>query len=171
LLAPGGRNISLQLLAKAGATLTGSLVAVEGDTLTFDDRAPANVAFGDRSFANIRALIDAHIRDQDIPAPDPDPDEAKQPVDIDPPRRLGLKRAGIHSVIWCTGYTGDFQWLGESLIDSRGRPQRNGPASPAPGLWFIGLRWLIRRSSGNFLGFPKDAEIIASSIRSYLRAN
>jgi putative flavoprotein involved in K+ transport len=171
LLAPGGRDISLQLLAKAGATLTGSLVAVEGDTLTFDDRAPANVAFGDRSFANIRALIDAHIRDQDIPAPDPDPDEAKQPVDIDPPRRLGLKRAGIHSVIWCTGYTGDFQWLGESLIDSRGRPQRNGPASPAPGLWFIGLRWLIRRSSGNFLGFPKDAEIIASSIRSYLRAN
>jgi putative flavoprotein involved in K+ transport len=47
---------------------------------------------------------------------------------------------------------------------------RQGAASPAPGVWFIGLRWLIRRTSGNFIGFPRDAEVIANCVRSFLAA-
>lgn len=78
------------------------------------------------------------------------------------------RRAEIGSVIWCTGYAGDFHWLGEDLTDPHGLPLRRGPASPAPGVWFVGLRWLIRRSSGNFVGFPRDAAVIADALESYL---
>jgi putative flavoprotein involved in K+ transport len=170
LLAPGGRDISLQLLSKAGATLTGRLVAAHGETLTFDDSTAANVAYGDRSAANIRGVIDAHIQTHGLDAPAAGPDEAEQPIELAPPRQLRLRSAGIGSVIWCTGYTGAFHWLGEDLTDSAGAPLRQGPASPAPGIWFIGLRWLIHRTSGNFIGFPKDAEVIANSVRTYLGA-
>lgn len=170
LLAPRGHDMSLQLLSKAGATLTGRLVAVQGETLTFDDSTAANIAYGDRSAANIRSMIDAHIQAHGLDAPAPGPDPAEPPIEIDPPRQLHLRTAGIGSVIWCSGYSGAFHWLGEDLTDSAGAPLRQGAASPAPGIWFIGLRWLIRRTSGNFIGFPRDAEVIADGIRSFLAA-
>jgi putative flavoprotein involved in K+ transport len=170
LRAPLGHDISLQLLAKAGATLTGRLVAVQGETLAFDDSTAANIAYGDRAAANIRSMIDAHIQAHGLDAPAAEPDPAEPPIEIEPPRQLHLRSAGIGSVIWCTGYTGAFQWLGEGFTDAAGAPLRQGPASPAPGIWFIGLRWLIRRTSGNFIGFPRDAEVIANCIRSFLAA-
>jgi putative flavoprotein involved in K+ transport len=170
LRSPFGHDISLQLLAKAGATLTGRLVAVQGETLTFDDGTDANIAYGDRSAANIRSMIDAHIQAHGLDAPAAEPDPSDRPIEIDPPRQLRLSNAGIGSVIWCTGYKGAFHWLGEDLVDSAGAPLRQGAASPAPGIWFIGLRWLLRRTSGNFIGFPRDAEVIANSLRSFLTA-
>ncbi|MDF2051181.1 hypothetical protein [Arthrobacter sp. Cr_A7] len=162
--------MSLQSLSKAGATLTGRLVAVQGATLTFDDSTAANIAYGDRFAANTRSLIDAHIQASGLDAPPAEPDPAEQPFEIDPPRLLRLSSAGIASVIWCTGYKGAFRWLGEDMTDSEGAPLRHGPASPAPGIWFIGLRWLIHRTSGNFIGFPRDAEVIANDVRSFLAA-
>jgi putative flavoprotein involved in K+ transport len=170
LRAPHGHDISLQLLATAGATLTGRLVAVQGETLAFDDSTAANIAFGDRSAANIRSMIDAHIQAHGLDAPAAESDPGEPPIEIDPPRQLCLRSAGIGSVIWCTGYSGAFHWLGEDLRDSAGAPLRQGAASPAPGIWFIGLRWLIRRTSGNFIGFPRDAEVIANCVRSFLGA-
>ncbi len=170
LWAPHGQAMSLQLLAKAGATLTGRLIAVQADTLGFDDSTIANIAYGDRSAANLRSMIDAHIQAHGLDAPAAEPDPSEQPIEIDPPRHLRLSSAGIGSVIWCTGYKGAFRWLGEDLVDSAGAPLHQGAASPAPGIWFIGLRWLIRRTSGNFIGFPRDAEVIANCARSFLAA-
>ncbi|HEY4727487.1 MAG TPA: hypothetical protein VIJ32_04695 [Actinomycetes bacterium] len=33
-----------------------------------------------------------------------------------------------------------------------------------PGLWYPGLRWLRRRSSGLLLGFPGDAAVVAGAV-------
>jgi putative flavoprotein involved in K+ transport len=170
LLGPRGHDMSLQLLSKAGATLTGRLVAGQGETLVFDDSTAANIAYGDSAAANFRGAIDAHIQAHGVDAPAAEPDPAEPPIEIDPPRQLHLRSAGIGSVIWCTGYRGEFHWLGEDLTDAAGAPLRQGAASPAPGIWFIGLRWLIRRTSGNFIGFPRDAEVIANCVRSFLAA-
>jgi putative flavoprotein involved in K+ transport len=170
LLAPRGRVMSLQLLARSGARLTGRLVAADGDTVTFDDSTAANIDYGNRSAATINALIDAHILARGLAAPEAGADEGAQAVTVDSPRQIDLRREGVSTVIWCTGYTGNFQWLGEGLIDAQGRPRRDGLSSPAPGIWFVGLRWLVRRTSGNFIGFPKDAEIVAGAVRSYLEA-
>ncbi|MDQ0734488.1 flavin-containing monooxygenase [Arthrobacter agilis] len=170
LLAPGGHDISLQMLARAGATLTGRLTGVDDETLTFDDSTAANVAYGDRSAESIRALVDAHIRRHGIDAPAATPDGAGEPIALDPPPRLRLGSTGIGSVIWCTGYTGAFHWLPDDLTDSAGAPLHQGTASPAPGIWFIGLRWLVRRTSGNFIGFPRDAEAVTNSVRTFLGA-
>ena len=68
-------------------------------------------------------------------------------------------------IVWCTGYTGDFSRLPAGLTDTRGRPIQHRTAGAAAGLWFIGLRWLTRRSSGNFLHFPTDAAGIADAAR------
>ena len=71
--------------------------------------------------------------------------------------------------MWCTGYTGDFTWLDPRLTDRSGQPKHRGGVAPLPGMWFIGLRWLTHRASGNFLGFPTDAATIATAVAAHLR--
>jgi putative flavoprotein involved in K+ transport len=169
LLAPGGRSASLQTLARSGAVLVGRLLAVDGRRLHFDDSVAANIAAADAFTARIRAFLDESAPpDRDLPPVEADPADA--PVTFDPPTTLDLRAAGIGSVVWCTGYTGDFSWLDPVLLDGDGRPRRDGAASVVPGVWYLGLRWLTRRCSGNFLGFPTDAATVADAVNAALRA-
>ena len=71
-------------------------------------------------------------------------------------------------MVWATGYGGDFSWLTADLLDGVGAPRRTGTAGVVPGLWYLGLRWLTGRSSGNFLGFPADAATVAAAVHAHL---
>lgn len=164
LLAPGGRSASLQALARRGATLAGRLIQIDGDRLTFDDSVPANIAAADDFAARIRAMIDEYITRKGGRLPPIEPDEADRPERIELRTSIDLRTEDIGSVVWCTGYTGDFSWLDPVLTDETGQPRRLGAAAPIPGLWYVGLRWLIRRGSGNFIGFPTDAAAVASAV-------
>jgi putative flavoprotein involved in K+ transport len=169
LIAPGGRSASLQTLARSGATLLGRLLNLRGERMTFASDLPSTVAAADAYAARIRAVLDEAIARSGRSAPPMAPDEADVPVHLDPPTQLQFREHDITSVVWCTGYTGDFWWLDPVLTNHDGQPRRHGPAAPVPGLWYVGLRWLTRRSSGNFLGFPADAAIVADAVASTLR--
>jgi putative flavoprotein involved in K+ transport len=170
LLAPAGRSASLQRLAREGATLVGRLMRVDGDRLCFDRSVPANIAFADAFAGRIRTMLDAFIERAGLSAPPAEPDPADRPVAVDPPATLSLVTADVGSVVWCTGYTGDFSWLDPALLDDTGHPVRRGTAGALPGVWYIGQRWLTRRSSGNLLGFPVDAADIATAVAATLHA-
>ena len=167
LLAPGGRGASLQRLVRSGAVLTGRLIAVNGTVLRFDGSAPANVAAADRYAAEVRRMLDRLISASARSVP-MEADEADTPVRLDPPTTLQLGRDDIGAVVWATGYVGDFSWLPADVFDAAGVPRRNGTAGVAPGLWYLGLRWLTRRGSGNFLGFPGDAATVAAAVHAHL---
>lgn len=166
-LAPG-RSISLQALARAGVTLVGRPIAVNGERVAFDDSVAANVAAGDAFAARARTMIDDIIRRRARHAPPAEPDDAAGPVDMDSPMAIDLRAHEIGSVVWCTGFTGDFSWLHPGLVDAGGRPRHADAAGPAPGIWYVGLRWLIRRGSGILFGFPGDAATVADAVRAHL---
>jgi putative flavoprotein involved in K+ transport len=168
ILAPG-RGLSLPTLARAGATLAGRPVAVEGERVGFDDSVAANVAAGDAFAARARAMVDELVRRRGLDAPPAEPDEHDAPADLDPPKWLDLGAEEVGAVVWCTGFGGDFTWLGPSLVGADGQPLREDAASPAPGVWYLGLRWLTRRRSGILFGFPGDAATVADAVRAYLR--
>ena len=167
LIAPGGRSVSLQTLARAGVTLTGRLVDVDRDQLSFDDNLVENLATADRYAAEIRSLLDQTIPPERLAVPI-EPDDADTPAQVVPLPSLDLRAENITTVVWATGYTGDFSWLPPALLDASGLPRHAGTAAPIPGLWYAGLRWLTRRSSGNFLGFPVDAANTARAVRAHL---
>ena len=168
ILAPGGRALSLQALARAGATLAGRLVAVDDRQARFDGSAAANVAAGDAFATRIRTMLDELIARSSRPAPPAEPDEVDRPVELDPPAAVELGELG--AVVWCTGFTGDFSWLDPALLDDAGRPRHTGCAGALPGLWYVGLRWLTHRGSATLPGIPKDAAAVADALTAHLRA-
>jgi putative flavoprotein involved in K+ transport len=169
LLAPGGRSVSLQTLARAGATLLGRLINADGDQMTFASDLAETIAAADAYAARIRAVLDEAIARSGRSAPPVEMDEADAPVRLHSPTQLQLRVHDITSVVWCTGYRGEFSWLDRALTDQNGQPCHQGTAAPLPGLWYVGLRWLTRRSSGNFLGFPADAATVAEAVVAALR--
>jgi putative flavoprotein involved in K+ transport len=167
IIAPG-RGLSLPALSRAGATLAGRPVAVDGERVAFDGSLAANVAAGDAFAARARAMVDEVIRRRGLDAPPAQPDEHDLPVDLDPPASLDLRAQEVGGVVWCTGFTGDFSWLDPALVGADGQPRHADGAAPAPGLWYLGLRWLRRRCSGILLGFPGDAAVVAGAVRAHL---
>jgi putative flavoprotein involved in K+ transport len=167
IVAPG-RGLSLQTLARAGVTLVGRPIAVDGERLSFDGSARANVAAGDAFAARVRGTVDELIRRRGLDAPPAEPDDHDAPVDLDPPSSLDLRAEEVGSVVWCTGFSGDFSWLDPALVDTHGQPRHQGGAAPAPGVWYIGLRWLIRRRSSILFGFSDDAGTVADAVRAQL---
>jgi putative flavoprotein involved in K+ transport len=167
IIAPG-RGLSLPALARAGATLAGRPVAVVGERVAFDDSLAANLAAGDAFAARARAMVDDLIRRGGLDAPPAEPDEHDAHVDLDPPATLDLRAEEVGAVVWCTGFGGDVSWLDPSLAGADGQPRHADGAAPAPGLWYLGLRWLRRRCSGILLGFPGDAAWVAGAVKAHL---
>jgi putative flavoprotein involved in K+ transport len=164
----GGHSVSCHSLARAGATLTGRLERVEGRTLHLRDDLLVNVARGDAQSAKIRAGVDHFIKASGIDAPVAEPDEADEPFEglhaMAQRRSLDLDETNVRSVIFCTGFTGRFEFLDPRLLDASGRPRHDKGACEAPGLYCVGLMWLRRRFSGIIAGVDADARHVAGLI-------
>ncbi|HEX6459903.1 MAG TPA: NAD(P)/FAD-dependent oxidoreductase [Thermoleophilaceae bacterium] len=67
----------------------------------------------------------------------------------------------VHAVIWATGYTTDYSWVGAPVFDGAGRVLHQRGVTASPGLYFLGMSWQHTRGSA-LLGWVKDdAEYIA----------
>jgi putative flavoprotein involved in K+ transport len=77
---------------------------------------------------------------------------------------LDLRAEGINSVVWCTGYEYDLDWLQLPLVGADGEPQHRRGVTPFPGLYILGLRWLWKRKSSFIDGAAEDAEYIAERL-------
>lgn len=81
------------------------------------------------------------------------------------------KGFAVENVIWCTGFEPGFSWIDLDIFDADGRPQqRRGIAENVPGLYFVGLPWLHRPTSGLIGGVGPDAEHVARTIRSAMQS-
>jgi hypothetical protein len=103
-------------------------VAVDGERVAFDDSVQANVAAGDAFATRVRTMVDEIIRRRGLDAPPAVPDAHDQPVALDPPSRIDLASEQVASVVWCTGFTGDFAFLDPALLDPDGQPRHAAAA-------------------------------------------
>lgn len=164
-----GHTLSLQQLAADGVRLLGRATGIDGTSLILDDGLRDHIAFADRASAEIKRTIDDHIAHSGSAASPPEDDPADRPwadlAAVTAPRRLDLARAWIGTVIWCTGFDADFSWLRLPVLDERGRPVHERGVAPVPGLYLVGLPWLLyKRKSGIIRGVAEDAAHIARLI-------
>jgi putative flavoprotein involved in K+ transport len=82
---------------------------------------------------------------------------------------IDLRRNGIRTVVWATGYRRSYPWLNvPSALDQRGEIVHRGGVSAASGLYVLGLTFLRRRRSSFIDGCGLDAEELAAIIRAQL---
>lgn len=161
---PDRRTLDLAAALAAGIRLVGRAVGADGSRLTLSDDLVETLAGAEFKLAGLRLRIDRHIRErglEGVVAP-PDPFD---PVPLsDAPGTLDLRREGIRTVLWATGFRRSYPWLHVPVLDSRGEIRHTGGITPAPGLYVLGLNFLRRRSSSFLAGVGKDAQELSDHI-------
>ncbi|MFL5945372.1 MAG: NAD(P)-binding domain-containing protein [Gaiellaceae bacterium] len=164
--AGGGRTISYQGVARAGATLLGRATGSDGYRLTLAPDLGENVRFADAAADTFRSawakraeLVLRGAAAETDPADEP----ARELYDERGPAMLDLREARVSTVIWATGFAPSLGWLPEGALDERRRPQ-------IPGLYVVGAPWLTHRSSANLYGMVTDAQLLAGALSRSRRA-
>ena len=155
-------TISLQSLSAQGVVLLGQLTGVvDGRYLTFADDLDEHIRSGDQTSTDLKRQIDDYISRARIEAPpaEPDPAETVEPrLPKEPIRELDVVACGIATIVWCTGFEGDFSWIHISgALDARGQPVHKEGVSAVQGIYFAGLDFASTRKSGTILGIAEEA--------------
>lgn len=78
----------------------------------------------------------------------------------------GQQADDIRGIIWATGYRNDYSWIRLPIFNENGQPiHHRGVVTEAPGLYFLGLKFLYRAHSSNLGGMAEDAEYLALEIQ------
>lgn len=163
-----GKTTSLQSLARSGAVILGRADRAQDNTIFFQPNASSNVRYADEFSRHVKQLIDEYIQTHQVLAPlaaidlDDMPDE--EAACVSDLTKLDLVEAAITSIIWTTGFRGDFSYLPLSVLNDEQLPKHRNGIGAVEGLYFIGLPWLRKRQSAIILGIKEDAEFIVSHI-------
>jgi putative flavoprotein involved in K+ transport len=164
-----GHTISLQHLAVQGAVILGRLLDAPSGKLIVGGDAAEHVRYADEFSQRMKDNIDDHLSRMNITPPplEEDPADAPDPAAkcVSPLRQLDLEEAGVGSVIWATGFKGDFSWIHLPILDGEENPIHKRGVSEETGLYFIGFPWLNSRKSGTIYGIEEDAGFIADAIQ------
>ena len=162
--ADGGHDVDLRALAAAGVVLTGKVTMISDGIAYFDQSLEQNLVAADKSFEAFVDAVDDFVRTSGIDAPSEALHRAPT-TRIDSPPFLDLQRSGVSSVVWCTGYDLDFEWLKIDVFAADGSPRHRRGITSCPGLYFLGLHWMHKYTSGTLFGVGEDALYIAEHIR------
>jgi len=142
--------------------LVGRVFDVDGSRVTFCDDLKQNIDAAerklDRVLGNIDRFIDETLMDADVR-------DRRPAIEVaNAPRELELRRAGISSVLWATGYRRQYPWLKVPVLNIRGEIIHDGGVTAAPGLYALGLNFLRTRKSSFIDGVGNDARVLAEHI-------
>ncbi|MFW7267201.1 MSMEG_0569 family flavin-dependent oxidoreductase [Gluconacetobacter sp. Hr-1-5] len=159
----GGHDLDLRRFAKEGVGLHGTLETIRDEVALFLPDLRENLDDADKTNADIKASIDAHIARAGIEAPVEapyvpvwEPDGGNAPLD--------LKAAGITAILWCIGFRPDYRWIDVPVFNGATKPVWDRGVTDAPGFYFLGLPWLHTWGSGRFSGISRDAAWLAGQI-------
>jgi putative flavoprotein involved in K+ transport len=164
--ADGGHTVSYQQLARDGVRLLGRFAGADGHTLRFGPNLQDNLRYADAGAARFRRTVDEYVARAGIVAAAPDPDPAERPAPglRPPPAALDARAEHITTVIWCTGFGPDTDWLRVPALMPDGSPAHTRGVTAFPGLYVTGYPWLSNRASGILYGTAADAARVAQHI-------
>ena len=161
-------TISLQSLSAQGVVLLGRFTGIANSRLTFADDVYENIGLGDEAAAKTRQHIDDHIARHGLDAPlaTDDPAETVAPRLPNPPiLSLDPNEHHITTVIWCTGFEGDYSFVQvPGLLNALQQPLEKEGLTDAPGIYFAGVDFSSTRKSGLIVSITEEAERLVGHI-------
>jgi putative flavoprotein involved in K+ transport len=161
------RSIDLNHLAREGVTVVGRLGRITGGVAQFSGSLPNTCALADLKLNRLLDRLDDWAQGTDA---DIGPPERFPPTRVPSPLlQVDLRRAGISTVLFATGFRPDYSWLDLPVLDRRGRITHDGGAvTGAPGCYVVGLPVLRRRRSSYISGAERDSADIARLLHDHL---
>ena len=165
---PEPRDLNLGTLMSQGVRIVGRWTGGAGTTVTFAGDLEATCTASHTRMDRTLNRVDSFIESHAIIAPPANPDVRRPIILKGPETAIDLKREGIRSVIWATGYTRRYPWLNLPTLDGYGDFLHRGGVSPVPGVFALGLPFLRRRRSNFIDGCGIDAEELVPHIMMHL---
>ena len=169
----GGRTIGLHRLGRDGVELFGRLAAANGEKMRFADDLRQNMESADRFSRTFREGVDAFVERNGIDAPLPtdeelvgEPPEGEWSITHRP--SIDLAAENVTAIVWATGFSYDFSWIDFPVLDEMRYPVTDRGATSVPGLYFMGLNWMVKRKSGLLYGVSDDARQVTAHIAELL---
>lgn len=163
----GGQDLNLHAFARDGVQLLGHLEDVQGSQAKLAPDLHQNLARGDKRAAEVIAGMDKFIRKTGMDAPLDEVPELEHGYQQEVVTELDLDEAGIHNILWATGFQWDYTWVEPVTFDEFGYPIQKRGVTESPGLYFMGLHWMHTLKSALFLGLGEDAEYVAEHMKAH----
>jgi putative flavoprotein involved in K+ transport len=160
---PDHRSLDLGVLQEEGVRLVGHAEAADGLRVRFSDDLQRTIAAADGKLARVLNRIDAFIDETAIEADSPDRPSPLRALPA--PTELDLRKAGVATVLWATGYRRRYPWLHVPVLDEHGEILHQGGITPAAGLYVLGLNFQRTRKSSFIDGVGNDARVLADHIQ------
>jgi putative flavoprotein involved in K+ transport len=85
-------------------------------------------------------------------------------VDGRPVLEDGRTLDDVTNVVWCTGFRSEFSWIDLPALPDGVPDHRRGIVKDAPGLYFVGLKFLYAMASEMIHGVGRDAEYVTDHL-------
>jgi putative flavoprotein involved in K+ transport len=161
---PDRRTLDLASLQDAGVTLTGRFVGGHDTCVELAPDLEMSLADADERLRRLLDRIDVAIDRHGLTAEFPATERPRSIIASTAPTRLDLRRAGIRSIVWATGYRRTYPWLRLPLLDDHGEIRQRRGATPMPGAYVLGQRFQHFRNSNFIDGVGRDAAHVAELI-------
>ena len=145
---PEHRPLDLNSLHEAGVEIVGRLGMIRDGVGLFSGGLANTFRLADLKLGRLLDRFDTWAQEtgvDDVAAPSrPEPTR----LDATPRLELDLRREGIDTIVWATGYRPDYSWLEVPVVDRKGQLRHDGGVvTDAPGLYLLGTSLLRRRRS------------------------
>ncbi len=168
---PEKSTLDLNAMTGKGVKLVGRLMGFNNDVAQFSGSLKNVCALADLKMNRLLDTIDEWVEDNaDAPSFDPPQRFDATRVDESPPLTLDLKKEGIRTILWATGFRPDYSWLDVPVLNSKGMIRHDGGVAESPGMYVIGLPVLRRRKSSFIHGVEDDARDLHEHLANYLNS-
>jgi putative flavoprotein involved in K+ transport len=166
---PDHRSIDLNTLAHLGVQIVGRLCSIRDGVAQFSGGLANGCRLADLKMNRLLDRFDAWARETDIDVVDPPGRFEPTLVPYDPTVEIDLRRQGIGTIVWATGYRPDYSWLDMPVLDRKGHIRHDGGVvSDAPGMYVLGGNLLRTRRSSYIAGAQRDTYELADHLYEYL---
>jgi putative flavoprotein involved in K+ transport len=162
----GGHSVNVRTLAATGVRPLGRFEGADGSVARFATDLNEKLRFADRFFdERLRGRFDAYAeRSGEALPPAETSDVEPAPADLPETSTLDLRAEGVSTVVWTSGYRPTLEWIDLLVLDEFGLPRQVAGRTMVPGLWCIGLPWLVDMGSANLVSLVRDAEALISAM-------
>ena len=168
---PEKSTLDLNAMTDKGVKLIGRLMGFNNNVAQFSGSLKNVCALADLKMNRMLNTIDEWVKESgDAASFDPPQRFDATRLDDFPPLTLDLKKEGIQTILWATGFRPDYSWLEVDVLDRKRMIRHDGGVAESPGMYVIGLPCLRRRKSSFIHGVEDDARDLHEHLSNFLNS-